>query len=257
MRLQCRRPVTVRGKTIGGPLPLICLPLIAPNREDLDPQARELIALSPDILEWRIDGFEAVDSVEAGLEALAELREAVGATPLIFTCRIDREGGLASISRKTRLELITAALGSGQVDVVDTELCNDAAFIQEVLAAAKESGVKVILSFHDFEKTPEETFLVERLVQAQRLGAHIAKTAVMPRTYADVLVLLGATLKARTEGLEIPLVSMAMGAQGVVTRLAGGLFGSDITFAMGRTSSAPGQIPIAELRQAMALLYRR
>ena len=77
----------------------------------------------------------------------------------------------------------------------------------------------------------------------------------MPKNYADVLTLLGATLKARTEVLEIPVVTMSMGAEGVITRLAGGLFGSDITFAIGKAPSAPGQIPIGELRRAMAVLY--
>ena len=68
-------------------------------------------------------------------------------------------------------------------------------------------------------------------------------------------MLLSATLKARTEALEIPIVTMSMGAEGVVTRLAGGLFGNDITFAIGKNASAPGQIPIGELRRAMAVLY--
>jgi 3-dehydroquinate dehydratase-1 len=48
---------------------------------------------------------------------------------------------------------------------------------------------------------------------------------------------------------------MSMGEQGAVTRLAGGLFGSDITFAVGKASSAPGQIPIAEMRAGMAVLF--
>jgi len=162
---------------------------------------------------------------------------------------------MQSLSEDTRLELTAAATGTGQVDIVDTELCNDAAFIEKVINDANKNNVKVILSFHDFEKTPDEESILKRLIRAQHMGAHIAKTAVMPKNYADVLVLLGVTLKARTEALEIPIVAMAMGTEGVVTRLAGGLFGSDITFAIGKTSSAPGQIPIGELRQAMAALY--
>ena len=51
------------------------------------------------------------------------------------------------------------------------------------------------------------------------------------------------------------MITIAMGDGGRVTRLAGGLFGSDITFAAGEASSAPGQIPVAELRRAMALFY--
>ena len=50
---------------------------------------------------------------------------------------------------------------------------------------------------------------------------------------------------------------MAMGAVGGVTRIAGGLFGSDMTFAMGRDATAPGQLPIDRLRTAMAVVYEK
>ena len=90
---------------------------------------------------------------------------------------------------------------------------------------------------------------------SQDLGADIAKIAVMPKDYADVLTLLGATLKARTGAVKVPIVTMSMGPEGEVTRVAGGLFGSDLTFAVGKEASAPGQIPITDLRQAMSVLY--
>lgn len=255
MRLQCKRPVTIGNKVIGGAAPLICLPIVAKNTKELLQQVGELIPLKPDIIEWRIDGFDDVENIDNSLQALSELRNAIGSTPLIFTCRIDREGGMRSISREKRLELITAAVGTGHLDIVDTELCNDRDFIEKVLEGVKQQDAKLILSFHDFEKTPDESDILNRLIRAQQLGAHIAKAAVMPKSYSDVLVLLSATLKARTQALEIPIVTMSMAAEGGVTRLAGGLFGSDITFAIGKSASAPGQIPIGDLRQAMSVLY--
>jgi 3-dehydroquinate dehydratase-1 len=52
------------------------------------------------------------------------------------------------------------------------------------------------------------------------------------------------------------MAAISMGEIGVVTRIAGGLFGSDITFALGRSATAPGQVSIGDLRQAMSVLYR-
>jgi 3-dehydroquinate dehydratase-1 len=69
----------------------------------------------------------------------------------------------------------------------------------------------------------------------------------------DVLTLLTATLQAG-ELLSIPLVSMSMGAQGTVSRLCGGAFGSALSFGMGAGASAPGQLPVAGLKAALALL---
>jgi 3-dehydroquinate dehydratase-1 len=255
MRLTCKHPIQVKGRTIGGPAPLVCLPLVAPDKSALLAQAEELLVLAPDLLEWRVDGFDAVTDREASLDALRALATAIDPVPMIYTCRVDTEGGMCSLSPERRLKLITAAMETGLPDIVDIELCNDAAFIETVMTAAEAKGIKVILSSHYFEETPAETTILERLTGAQAAGAHIAKVAVMPRNYQDVLVLLGATLKARSELLHIPIVTMSMGARGGVTRLAGGLFGADITFAIGKNASAPGQIPIGELRQAMAVLY--
>ena len=257
MRIQPDRKIKIKGKIIGGSEPLICLPLVAKTKRDLLHEAKELLRLTPDILEWRIDGFDQAEKIDGSLLALSELRKLAKSIPLILTCRIDREGGFQKINRDMRLNLILESIKTGLLDMVDIELVNDAAFIGSVLDTAKQHDVKVILSYHNYEKTPDENFILERLSYTQNLGADIAKIAVMPKDIKDVLILLNATFKARTKGLlKIPLVTISMGAKGVVTRLMGGLFGSDITFASGKKASAPGQIPIEDLRKTLALLYQ-
>lgn len=255
MRLQSENKVEVQGKVIGGPTPLVCLPLVAKEKSELLTQARELKRLAPDLLEWRIDGYDAVEDVDACLAALSALKTEIDPIPLIFTCRIHTEGGFKNIAEQDRLKLITAAIESGGVDIVDIELCNAPAFIETVKQTAVQHDVKLILSYHNFDETPDETFILDKLVNAQKMGADIAKLAAMPKNHQDVLTLLGATLKARSSAVKTPIVTMSMGEIGGLTRLAGGLFGSDITFAVGQQSSAPGQIPIGKLRQAMAVLY--
>lgn len=255
MRRQSEIPVTVKNRVIGGKVPLICLPLVAGGKSDLLQQAAELKELSPDLLEWRIDGYGAMEDVDACVEALKALQAAVGSIPLIFTCRIHSEGGFKKASQAARLSLITAAIAAGGVDIVDIEMCNEPSFIESVKNIAKAHGTKLILSYHNFTTTPDTNTLHDKLLQAQVMGGDIAKIAVMPTDYADVLTLLGATLKARTGAVKVPMVTMSMGTEGVLTRVAGGLFGSDITFAMGGCVSAPGQIPIEALRQAMRAFY--
>ena len=255
MRLQSAKKVTVKNRVLGGPHPLICLPLVAKDKTALLQQAAELIPLEPDLLEWRIDGYDQVEDINACLEALQALKTAMGSIPLIFTCRIHLEGGLREISQEKRLHLITTAMESGGVEIVDVEMCNEPTFIEQVKKTAQACDTRLILSYHNFDETPDENFIHDKLVMAQDMGADIAKLAVMPKNYADVLTLLGATLRARSGAVAVPIVTMSMGPEGGVTRLAGGLFGSDITFAIGKEASAPGQIPIGALRQAMAVLY--
>ena len=240
---------------IGGPLPLICLPLVAATTVELIDQARGLAALQPDLVEWRVDGFDAVEDFPACLAALGALRSAIGGIPLIFTCRMEQEGGLRTLAPEKRLEIIIAAIASGAVDLVDIELGNGREFIAAVRQHTRANGVALILSCHNFTATPDETSIYNMLLAAWQAGADIPKLAVTPKDYGDVLILLSATNRARNSVIDSPLVTISMGELGAVSRVAGGLFGSDITFAIGQAASAPGQIPITQLRSGMAILF--
>jgi 3-dehydroquinate dehydratase-1 len=252
--MQSKKTLRIRDKILGGPAPLTCLPLVATDQASLLDQAAEALAFHPDAIEWRVDKFDAVCDAEVVLAALGALREAIGNIPLIFTCRAIHEGGFQEITPEDRLRLYQAASASGQADLIDTEMSNGEAMVAEVKAACRKAGRRLILSYHNFEETPEEAFILDRLVTAGKLGADVAKVAVMPKNYKDVLTLLSATYTARTARLEIPIITMSMGVEGAITRIAGGLFGSDLTFAIGKASSAPGQIPIDDLRKAWSAL---
>ena len=115
--------------------------------------------------------------------------------------------------------------------------------------------IRLILSYHNFGYTPGADFLVQRFLEAERLGADVAKVAVMPRDRRDVLTLLAATEEADGKA-RIPLISMSMGPLGSVTRMIGGVFGSSLSFAVGEGSSAPGQIPIADLKAVYDVICR-
>ena len=56
--------------------------------------------------------------------------------------------------------------------------------------------------------------------------------------------------------LQIPIISMSMGPYGSLTRMFGFAFGSALTFAVGQSSSAPGQVPIEDLRVVLEIVQR-
>jgi 3-dehydroquinate dehydratase-1 len=256
VRPESKIKVNVRSTLIGGPAVAVCLPMVDHGRSGLLHQAGQSVGMKPDLLEWRIDHYDGVEDAAQSLELLEALRATIGDIPLIFTCRIHSEGGARQLPRQYRLNLINGAIRSGHVDIVDIEIRNGPEFIESVKGECHAAGTSLMLSYHDFEKTPEEGFICDTLARAQTLGANIAKIAVMPGGYDDVLTVAKATLRARSQVVDIPIVTMAMGAVGGITRIAGGLFGSDITFAMGRDASAPGQISIERLRQAMDVVYQ-
>lgn len=257
MRIESKNKVSIGDTVIGGLDPLVCIPLIDRDRSRLLSQAKELSVILPDLIEWRVDALEGLGDEVDWLELLGEIRSICSNIPLLFTCRSHLEGGLQELAPKVRQAIIIRAIASGLVDIVDIEMCSGEAFINEVRQTAKEFGIHLIFSYHNFTSTPPEDFLVEQLVKAEELGADIGKVAVMPKSYNDVLTLLQASLRARSGPVNIPLVTISMGETGVISRVAGGLFGSDITFAAGSLSSAPGQVGIQELRRSMELFYRK
>lgn len=97
--------------------------------------------------------------------------------------------------------------------------------------------------------------MLGKIAEAQRLSADVAKIAVMSQNLHDVLTLLKVTLNAK-ETVDIPLISLAMGQYGTITRMMGGVFGSSVTFAVGESSSAPGQMPIEDLRSVLGILQK-
>ena len=109
------------------------------------------------------------------------------------------------------------------------------------------------MSNHDFEKVPTKDVIEFRLSKMAELGADVPKLACMPQNAEDVLTLLSATTSA-IHNINKPLITMAMGDLGKVTRIAGQVFGSSLSFgAVGKTS-APGQLSIEDLRNAESYL---
>jgi 3-dehydroquinate dehydratase-1 len=248
--------IEIRGRKLGGETPLICTPLVGKSRERVLAEAASVIPKRPDVIEWRVDYFEAIGDPAAVLDAGRALRAAVGALPIIFTRRSVREGGEPiPIGDEEVVRLYEAVAAARLVDFIDFEMGNDPEHVRQVRASTRTHETRLILSYHNFGYTPGVEFLVQRFLEAERLGADVAKVAVMPRDRADVLSLLAATAQADAKG-GIPLISMAMGPLGSVTRMVGGVFGSSLSFAVGEAASAPGQIPIADLVTVYDIIRR-
>ncbi len=248
--------IDIRGRKLGGESPLICSPLVGRTHERIVEEAASVAAKSPDVIEWRVDYFEGIDDTAAVLATGRALRAAVGDAPIIFTRRSIKEGGEPiGIGDAEVVRLYDAVGASRLVDFIDFEMGNDPEHVRAVRESTRAHGARLILSYHNFAYTPGAEFLVQRFLEAERLGADVAKVAAMPRVRGDVLMLLAATEEADGKA-RIPLISMSMGPLGSVTRMIGGVFGSSLSFAVGEGSSAPGQMPIADLKVAYDVIRR-
>lgn len=241
--------VVIGNLKIGEGTPKICVPLIGTSAEELLEEVRELDLEHADLVEWRADYFEDLDRKDAVILAAKQLRSVLdqAGKPMIFTVRRKAEGGMADISLSWYMELNKAVMLSGAVEMIDIEYSVGDELASELLWVAKKYNVITILSSHDFEKTPRRILMMERLHNMQILGGDILKLAVTPLEPNDVLTLMQVSNEMSRYYARGPIVTMSMGELGLISRLAGEVFGSAITFASGRQASAPGQIPAGKL----------
>ena len=248
--------VKIRDIEIGAGAPKIIVPIVGITKEDIIEEAKTFDSIPVDVVEWRADWFEGVFDFAKVEDVLKDLRTVLGNIPLLMTFRTSKEGGEKEIEPEVYVELNKRAAATGLIDLVDVEAFTGDAFVKEVIDAAHESGVVVVASNHDFDKTPDKEEIVKRLRKMQELDADIPKIAVMPQNKKDVLTLLSATEEMASEYADRPIITMSMAGTGLISRLCGEVFGSALTFGAVGKASAPGQMNAEDLNKILTLIHK-
>lgn len=223
----------------------ICVPITAGTLADLKRHLSSIVAKKPDVIEWRADYFKEIDQFD---KAMNLFKTEASHIPLIFTLRDVTEGGIIAHSEAERITFLESIADSGFFDFIDIEWFAPKALIERAKILRLDKGFKLILSNHDFEKTPEQSDIVSRLEQMKHSGADIVKVAYYANSERDALSLLEASLIAG-ESNQIPQIVLSMGPLGIITRIFGYQYGSVLSYAVGINSSAEGQLPIEALRE--------
>ncbi|ATA22789.1 3-dehydroquinate dehydratase [Brenneria goodwinii] len=250
------KTVTVKNLVIGEGAPKIIVSLMGKDVPAIKSEAQYYKDFDFDILEWRIDHFDDVENIESVIDAARQLRSIIHDKPILFTFRTAKEGGEKDISPDDYISLNQKIVDSGLVDMIDLELFTGDQWVSATIEHAHAKGVKVIMSNHDFHKTPPKEEIIKRLRKMQELGADIPKIALMPQSKNDVVTLLAATLEMYEKHADRPIITMSMAKPGIISRLSGEVFGSAATFGALKKASAPGQIGIQDLRSVLNILHQ-
>ncbi|MGT2948141.1 type I 3-dehydroquinate dehydratase [Streptococcus devriesei] len=246
------KTVTVGNVTLGEGRPKILVPIVGKTESEILTTAEQFRDLDCDIIEWRVDFYDQAQS-PADVASLSHKVKAAVQKPLLVTFRSKKEGGELEISDDLYFDIYKEVLLSGAADLLDVELFMPETHVQETIDLAHRQNVKVIMCNHDFDGTPSQQEIVRRLSLMEERRADICKIAVMPHSNSDVLTLLEATSEMKAKATR-PLITMSMGALGMVSRVSGELFGSAATFGAAAKASAPGQVPVAVLRGMLETL---
>ena len=225
------------------------VPITAKTKEQAIAQAKVIAAnQDADLAEFRIDLLDFAADSKQVIALGHELKKILGDKPMIATIRTHNEGGKLTISDADYGKTYQAYLKQPFMDMLDVEMFRDQQVVKNTLKLAHDKKVLIVMSNHDFQKTPSEDEIVKRLLKQDELGADILKIAVMPQSKQDVFTLMNATLKVSQQSKK-PLLTMSMGKLGTISRIATANMGGSFSFGMIGEASAPGQIDVTQLKQ--------
>lgn len=163
-----------------------------------------------------------------------------GGKQIIATVRPKKLGGNFEGSVDEQINLLWKAIDSGAA-YIDVELEMNSGKRNELIHELKKKDIKVIISSHNFELTPEFDILQTTVNEIKSLEGNIAKIVCFNRTYEESLRMLQLQVQA-----EIPMISFGMGSLGKYTRILSVLMGAPYTYVAISTETAPGQLTVEE-----------
>lgn len=198
----------------------ICTPVIGKTLKEFLKNLDQVQEVS-EMIELRVDDIENLSKKDLKLIRKKTIKEA------IFTCR--------------RKEIILKALDLG-FDYIDVDFS-----IMTEFKLPKTRKTKIIVSFHDFKKTPDIQELTTIVNRMRKCSMEIIKIATMVNNDQDVNKLLKILLDKKKDE---KMIVVGMGEKGKVTRVLGPLLGSFLTYASTPFGeSASGQIEISKLKK--------
>ncbi|MDW8063536.1 MAG: type I 3-dehydroquinate dehydratase [Candidatus Caldarchaeum sp.] len=212
---------------------LICASVFGKDEDELVERVSQALGRGADLVEVRLDlsNYTDVDRLCSVLGPFSE--------KLVVTCRPVEEGGKSTLPKDERLNLLEklAEMGVGYVDVELKIVDDDAA------ARLKKLCRRLIVSWHNFETTPDTMTLVDVGRKCLRHG-DIAKIVTFSRGAEDNYRLLGVySFLPRTK-----VVAFCMGEEGWITRVLSMAAGAPIAYAsLDELRTAPGQLRVEEM----------
>ena len=233
----------------------ICVPIVGPTVEDILSQVKEAVKAKVDLIELRPDMWMKCSNISEDeyipkiVTFVEEVQSKVADMPVLFTWRTLGEGGETPLCSDNYIKLLQAIVDQDLVLAIDVELFAYTEEIGSVMKQAHQQGIQMVMSYHNFQSTPDiETLHVyaERMVS---VGAQVIKFALMPTTNDDVLSVLQFTKELTERYPQLPRITMSMGQLGQMTRTCGHVFGNCLTFGTLGHVSAPGQVEVEVLKQ--------
>jgi len=238
------------------------IPIKSANILKLKSIIAESLRSDPNLIELRYDYIDNVQQITQDFvnELLANVQPKI---PVIFTFRAHNEGGQMKLDEIIRFEILKTLVLS-RPNYLDIEMNTEKKMLGEVINLANQNDVNLIFSYHNFNKTPSyevvskqiENFL-DRLrdefgLDSQIMEKIILKMIFTAQKFEDNLVSIKLCKEISKKNINI--ISFCMGTLGIFSRIICVLNGSFLTYGSIDEKTAPGQMDIKNLREAIKIL---
>ena len=162
--------------------------------------------------------------------------------PIIATCRS------GFYSDEQRFEILAEAIKNGAT-YIDIEIESTAEYRRKLTAIANSSNCKIIISYHNFNETPEENVLKEVIAKAKKHKPDLIKIVTTAQTLADA----GKVVELQQRNKKI--IAFVMGKYGKNSRLMSYEYGAPFIYAAHthNSKSAEGQLTVDEIKKLFDL----
>lgn len=250
--------------------PKVAVSITGTTHEEIIEQCKAAKEAPCDILEWRADYYlENKDDVDAKLRSddiqveviriLDDIEYETDGMPVIFTIRSKSQGGRGTLSKEQVYDLNCLAVQAKLATFVDVELFDDNNMLvrEDLLEHVNDIhsfGGRVIMSYHDFKAMPRREEIVNIVSVMRDLDADIAKIAAFAHNKKESIEMIKCC-HMLTQDESDPVIFIAMGKYGLVTRIFGGQYGSVITFASLGEGTANGQMNVQTVNRLLDDYY--
>ena len=211
----------------------ICVAIIGSTPAEMLEKATAVVKENP-FLEFRLD------YLDKPLLALPKLKQFLAdntAVTAIATCRRAANNGKFAGNVAAEVEVLTKAAEAG-FQIADLELESAEHLKKAELQALRDTGIALIVSYHDFHATKDLDAIYDRILPFRPDFIKIVSTA---KSLYDNVTLMR-FLERKDDHTNI--IAICMGDAGIISRVLGVRAGSAFTFAAATAGeeTGPGQI---------------
>ena len=209
---------------------------VAETTPDKTKKTLKVALLKSDFVEIRFD-FLRKEQIPETLEMIKK-----DLSRIVCTLRPKTEGGKFSGSEKERVAILKliAEYNPFLLDVEFNTLKKDS----ELRKYLKSTKTKLLVSWHDFKKTPKSSELKKKINQMSKFSSNVKIVSTAKSTDDSTRMLELYSKKGKNN-----LISFAMGDLGRISRILCLYLGSPYTYVSLGKAVAPGQFSVDEVKK--------